>query len=292
MSNDHQRLRVITTGPAAPLRRTTVEVDGPALYHRAPRLSGSGGNLWLFYDIRQYTQQRAQHLLPDDGLVVTGPAGTTWTGAMLAEGRSCGPSTRFPSCRSSCTASTSPVRAARYARARRSRSSSGRSPRALHCPRTRLRRFTSGWSRTPVGALRFEHAPGEKYHYYHPRDVQLSVLQSNPLTIAAGAATQHPRPLPVPVHRPHDRPSARRGRLRQSGPAPQSAADRPKLHGWCQVWCSFGPATHGGLVSRAEDAAVPRRLGPGRGACRRRRVRCGDCDQSEQLSEPQQPGAR
>ena len=83
MRNDHQRLRAVTSGPLTVA--TTVEL---ALRYTTGRLGfRPGGNLWLFYDIRQYTQQRTQHLLPDDGLVITGPTGTTWAGAMLADGK-------------------------------------------------------------------------------------------------------------------------------------------------------------------------------------------------------------
>ena len=83
MTNAQDRLRAITNGPLTVA--TTVELA--LRYTTGQRGFRAGGNLWLFYDIRQYTEQRTQHLLPDDGIVVPGPAGTTWHRTMLADGR-------------------------------------------------------------------------------------------------------------------------------------------------------------------------------------------------------------
>ena len=185
MTNDRQRLRAITSGPLTV--NTTVEL---ALRYTVGHLGfRPGGNLWLFYDIRQYTQQRAQHLLPDDGLVVKGPAGTTWTGAMLADGKVVRTLDTIPQLPEflyglhvTCTG-----RALRPGEAVTIQLRS--QPEGFALPQNAIEAFHFWLVEDPSGALRFEHAPGEKYHYYHPRDVQLSVLQSNPLTIAAGAAT-------------------------------------------------------------------------------------------------------
>ena len=185
MRNKHQRLRAITTGPLTV--NTTVEL---ALRYTTGRLGfRPGGNLWLFYDIRQYTQQRTQHLLPDDGLVVNGPPAPPGPARCWPAGRSCGRSTRFPSCRSSCTVSTSPVRAAKLCPGETVTLLLRSQPEGFALPQNAIEAFHFWLVEDPTGALRFEHAPGEKYHYYQPRDAQLSVLQSNPLTIAAGAAT-------------------------------------------------------------------------------------------------------
>ena len=185
MATDHHRLRVVTSGPLTVA--TTVE---PALRYTTGQLGfRSGGNLWLFYDIRQYTQQRTQHLLPDGGLVITGPAGTTWAGAMLADGRVVRTLDTIPQLPEflyglhvTCTGGElGPGETVTI----RLRSQSD----GFALPQNAIDAFHFWLVEDPTGALRFEHAPGEKYHYYHPRNAQLSVLQSNPLTITAGAAT-------------------------------------------------------------------------------------------------------
>ncbi len=185
MTNDHERLRAVTTGPLTVA--TTVEL---ALRYTTGRLGfRPGGNLWLFYDIRQYTQQRTQHLLADDGIVVTGPAGTTWNGAMLADGRVVRTLDTIPQLPEflyglhvTCTGGELGPGETVTIRLRSQ-------PDGFALPQNAIDAFHFWLVENPTGALRFEHAPGEKYHYYQPRDAQLSVLQSNPLTIAAGAAT-------------------------------------------------------------------------------------------------------
>ena len=185
MSNDHQRLRVVTAGQLT----VGATVDLALRYTTGHRGFRPGGNLWLFYDIRQYTQQRTQHLLPDDGLVVSGPAGTTWSGAMLAEGRVVRTLDTIPQLPEflyglhvTCTGRELGPGETVTLRLRSQ-------PEGFALPQNAIEAFHFWLVEDPVGALRFEHAPGEKYHYYQPRDAQLSVLQSNPLTIAAGAAT-------------------------------------------------------------------------------------------------------
>ena len=185
MRVERERLRVVATGPLTVA--TTVEL---ALRYTVGRCGfRAGGNLWLFYDIRQYTQQRTQHLLPDGGIVVTGPAGTTWTGAMLADGRVVRTLDTIPQLPEflyglhvTCTGGELGPGEAVTARLRSQ-------PDGFALPQNAIDAFHFWLVEDPTGALRFEHAPGEKYHYYQPRDAQLSVLQSNPLTIAAGAAT-------------------------------------------------------------------------------------------------------
>ena len=185
MRNDHQRLRAVTSGPLTVA--TTVEL---ALRYTTGRLGfRPGGNLWLFYDIRQYTQQRTQHLLPDDGLVITGPTGTTWAGAMLADGKVVRTLDTIPQLPEflyglHVTGTGRELRPGETVTLRlRSQ------PEGFALPQNAIDAFHFWLVEDPTGALRFEHAPGEKYHYYQPRDAQFSVLQSNPLTIAAGAAT-------------------------------------------------------------------------------------------------------
>lgn len=185
MTNDHRRLRAVTAGSL-----TVATAVGLALRYTTGRLGfRAGGNLWLFYDIRQYTEQRTQHLRPDDGIMVTGPAGTTWTGAMLADGRVVRTLDTIPQLPEflyglhvTCTAGELGPGETVTIRLRSQ-------PEGFALPQNAIDAFHFWLVEDPIGALRFEHASGEKYHYYHPRDAQLSVLQSNPLTIAAGAAT-------------------------------------------------------------------------------------------------------
>ena len=185
MNNDQDRLRVITAGPLT--AASTVELA--LRYTTGQRGFRPGGNLWLFYDIRQYTEQRTQHLLPDDGIVVTGPAGTAWAGAMLADGRVVRTLDTIPQLPEflyglhvTCTGGDALPGQTVTIRLRSQ-------PEGFALPQNAIDAFHFWLVEDPIGALRFKHAPGEKYHYYQPRDAQLSVLQSNPLTIAAGVAT-------------------------------------------------------------------------------------------------------
>ena len=185
MRNNHERLRVVTAGPLTVA--TTVEL---ALRYTVGRLGfRAGGNLWLFYDIRQYTEQRTQQLLADDGIVVTGPVGTTWAGVMLAEGRVVRTLDTIPQLPEflyglhvTCTGGEAGPGETVTIHLKSQ-------PEGFALPQNAIAAFHFWLVEDPTSALRFVYAPGEKYHYYQPRDAQLSVLQSNPLTIAAGAAT-------------------------------------------------------------------------------------------------------
>ena len=289
MTTDHERLRVVTAGQLT----VGATVDLALRYTTGHRGFRPGGNLWLFYDIRQYTQQRTQHLLPDDGLVVSGPAGTTWSGAMLAEGRVVRTLDTIPQLPEflyglhvTCTGRELGPGETVTLRLRSQ-------PEGFALPQNAIDAFHFWLVEDPTGALRFEHAPGEKYHYYQPRDARLSVLQSNPLTIAAGAATN------IRVHCPSLSTGRTTARLRAEDAYgnPARLPNRPLAGQSCTTPGTIRAALDLPLTvaSSAERKTLP---SPSRARAQDvelavgGRVRHGDRDRSEQLPQPQQPGMR
>ena len=146
-----------------------------------------GGQLWIFYDIRQYTT-RQQRYLPA-GITITGPAGTSWTGTPLADGQQVRTLDTYPQVPEFLYALHVVCTGGTLAPGEQISIDLKTNPDGFRLPENAIDEFHFWLVEDPAGALTFEHAPGEKYHYFHPREAHLSILQGNPLAIESGPAS-------------------------------------------------------------------------------------------------------
>jgi hypothetical protein len=143
----------------------------------------SGGNLWIFYDIRQFGDR--QHTYGDKGLAVCGPEGTAWEAQGLMNGRQVR------------TFDIHPI-APEFLHAVHVRCASGTvserenvtiqlrtAPDGFVLPVNAIDAFHFWLVEDPLGELTLYHPERDKYHYFLPRETELSVLTSNSLTITA-----------------------------------------------------------------------------------------------------------
>jgi hypothetical protein len=148
----------------------------------------SGGNLWVFSDVRQFcglAASRLDYSLPD-GIVVSGPPGTTWTGEALRGGGVLRTLDLFPTITEflhglhvRCTGGAlSPGETVRIRLKTH--------PDGFLLPRNAIDDFYFGLVEDPHGELTFCPVPGDRYWNFHPRDVALRVHQSNGFAVAPG----------------------------------------------------------------------------------------------------------
>ena len=175
------RFRVSAKGPLQ------VGETVPLEFHYSPPAEGfqAGGNLWIFYDIRQFGDR--QHAYGADGITVSGPEGTSWEAEGLMQGRQVRTFDIHPP-------------APEFLHAVHVRCVEG-ALSAEDCIAIQLRTAPDGFVlpvnaidafrfwlvEDPTGELTLYHPDRDKYHYFLPREAELSVLESNALAIQEAA---------------------------------------------------------------------------------------------------------
>ncbi len=179
-ANANGRFQVRAEGPLQVAETVALEL------HYAPPPGGmqTGGNLWFFYDIRQFGERR-QTYRTADAITVHGPSGTAWQAEALLDGGTVrtfdihSPAPEFlHAVHVKCVGGT--VAAGdRIAIQLRS------VPEGFILPQNAIDAFRFWLVEDPLGELTLYHPDRDKYHYFLPREAELSVLESNPLTITA-----------------------------------------------------------------------------------------------------------
>ena len=141
----------------------------------------TGGNLWFFYDIRQFGDR--QHVYGADGISVSGPAGTAWEARALMDGRQVRTFDLHPPAPEFLHAVH--VRCAQGALAEDDEITVHlrTAPEGFVLPVNAIDAFRFWLVEDPTGELTLYHPERDKYHYFLPRAAELSVLESNALTI-------------------------------------------------------------------------------------------------------------
>jgi len=166
----------------------TCEVCRPVdlrLHYRAGEQGfQSGGNLWVFYDFRQFLT--GQQEFRENGITVSGPAGTEWSAQPLVNGRIVRNLEMHPqvpeflhAVHMRCTAGA--LKAGEQLTIRLFTH-----PQGFLLPQNAIDAFYFWLVEDPKGTLTFHQPEGDKYHYFLPREVPIVLLQSNPLSIRAG----------------------------------------------------------------------------------------------------------
>ena len=172
--------------------RFRVSVDGPLRVaetvklqlHYTPPAGGlrTGGNLWFFFDIRQLDEWVLDFTWPDS-IVVRGPVGTTWEAKALVDGGVVrtfdihAPAPEFLHVvHVKCVAGAVGARESVTLELRTA-------PDGFLLPRNAIDAFCFWLVEDPAGALTFYHPERDKHHYFLPREAELSLLESHPLTI-------------------------------------------------------------------------------------------------------------
>ncbi len=158
--------------------------------HYTPPAGGmqTGGNLWIFYDIRQFGE-RTHGYDSSGGISVKGPAGTAWEAEALVNGGTMRTFDIHPPAPEFLHALHVKCVAGALAEQDRISIDLNTSPEGFVLPQNAIEAFHFWLVEDPPGELTLYHPERDKYYYFLPRAVELSVLESNPLTINAGAAS-------------------------------------------------------------------------------------------------------
>ncbi|MCZ6636485.1 MAG: hypothetical protein O7G87_24070, partial [bacterium] len=167
--------------------RVCATVDLRLCYQTGEAGMVEGGNLWIFYDIRQYLE-RDQTFLSEGGVTVSGPAGVTWEGVPLVGGKVVRTFDIHP-------------QAPEFLHAVHIICTGGKvgpdetitiwlktDREGFRLPQNAIDAFRFWLVEDPHGELTFHH-PGGKYHFFLPRTLDPSFMVSNPLCIAPGPPT-------------------------------------------------------------------------------------------------------
>ena len=158
--------------------------------HYAPPAGGmqTGGNLWIFYDIRQFGERRHGYD-STGGISVSGPAGTAWEAEALVNGGTVRTFDIHPPAPEFLHAVHVKCVAGALAEQDRIAINLNTSPEGFVLPQNAIDAFRFWLVEDPSGELTLYHPERDKYYYFLPRAAELSVLESNPLTINAAAAS-------------------------------------------------------------------------------------------------------
>ncbi len=158
--------------------------------HYAPPAGGmqTGGNLWIFYDIRQFGERRHGYD-STGGISVSGPAGTAWEAEALVSGGTVRTFDIHPPAPEFLHAVHVKCVAGALAEQDRIAINLNTSPEGFVLPQNAIDAFRFWLVEDPSGELTLYHPERDKYYYFLPRAAELSVLESNPLTINAAAAS-------------------------------------------------------------------------------------------------------
>ena len=181
---ESERFQVSAKGPLRVAETVTLEL------HYTPPTGGlqTGGNLWFFFDIRQF-ETWVLPLGSPDSITVQGPAGSVWEAAALLGGgvvRTFDIHYPIPEflhvVHVQCVAGA--VAAQEWVAVELRTV-----PDGFLLPRNAIDDFRFWLVEDPSGELTFYRPERDKHCYFLPRDTELSLLASNPLTItAAGPA--------------------------------------------------------------------------------------------------------
>ena len=179
-ANANGRFQVSAEGPLRVAETVALEL------HYSPPAGGlhTGGNLWMFYDIRQFGDRR--HAFDaSGGITVEGPAGTSWEAEALVDGGTVrtfdihSPAPEFlHGVHVKCVEGTVSENEGVTIQLRSV-------PEGFLLPVNAIDAFRFWLVEDPLGELTLYHPDRDKYHYFLPREAELSVLESNPLTINA-----------------------------------------------------------------------------------------------------------
>ena len=190
---ESERFRVRVDGLLRVAETVTLEL------HYTPPAGGlqTDGNLWFFFDIRQF-ETWVLPLDSPEAVTVRGPAGSTWQAeALLGGGVVRTFDIHYPIPEFLHVVHVKCVAGALVARdwlAVQLRTVPG----GFLLPRNAIDDFRFWLVEDPRGELTFYLPERDKHHYFLPRDAELSLLASNPIAIeAAGPAALH---VSVPSH--------------------------------------------------------------------------------------------
>ena len=158
----------------------------PLELHYAPPAGGmqAGGNLWIFYDIRQFGDRK--HVYDsENGITVSGPEGTSWEAEGLMDGRQVRTFDIHPPAPEFLHAVHVKCASGNVAEGESIAIQLWTAPDGFLLPVNAIDTFYFWLVEDPAGALSLYHPERDKYHYFLPRAAELSVLESNPLTITA-----------------------------------------------------------------------------------------------------------
>ena len=151
--------------------------------HYTPPVGGmqTGGNLWIFYDIRQFGDRK--HTYGKDGIGVCGPEGTAWKAQGLMDGRQVRTFDIHPPAPEFLHAVHVQCAGGSVAEGEKITIQLRTAPDGFVLPVNAIDAFYFWLVEDPAGELSLYHPDRDKYHYFLPRAAKLSVLESNPLTI-------------------------------------------------------------------------------------------------------------
>lgn len=143
----------------------------------------AGGNLWIFYDIRQFGDRK--HTYGPDGITVSGPKGTAWEAKGLMDGRQVRTFDIHPPAPEFLHAVHVKCVGGALAEEDHISIQLHTAPDGFVLPVNAIDAFRFWGVEDPRGELTLYHPERDKYHYFLPRGAELLVLESNALTITA-----------------------------------------------------------------------------------------------------------
>lgn len=152
------------------------------LSYRAPQTGfQTGGNLWIFYDIRQF-QHKQQTFLPENGIPTEAPASTSWKAQPLVDGGVIRTFDTHPEAPEFLHAihiqNTKGMLSANETITIQPHTHTD----GFMLPHNAINAFHFWLVEDPTGELTF-YTDGGKYHFFLPRKANLSILKSNPISI-------------------------------------------------------------------------------------------------------------
>lgn len=184
---ESERFQVSVDGPLCVAETVTLEL------HYTPPAGGlqTGGNLWFFFDIRQF-ETWVIPLDAPESIIVRGPSGSSWKAeALLGGGVVRTFDIHYPIPEFLHAVHVKCVEGAVAARERLT-VELRTVPTGFKLPRNAIDTFRFWLVEDPTGELTFYFPERDKHHYFLPRDAELSLLASNPLEIeAAGPSALH-----------------------------------------------------------------------------------------------------
>ena len=177
-ANANGRFQVVAEGP---LR--VAETVPLALRYTAPAGGfQTGGNLWVFYDIRQFGARKHAYE-SDGGIRVAGPAGTVWEAEALLGGGTVRTFDIHPPAPEFLHAVRVTLIGGALQAGEGIEVELRTAPEGFVLPQNAIDAFRFWLVEDPAGSLTLYHPERDKYHYFLPRAAELSVLASNALTI-------------------------------------------------------------------------------------------------------------
>lgn len=144
----------------------------------------AGGNLWIFYDIRQFGDRK--HVYDaSGGITVHAPEGTAWAAQGLMDGRQVRTFDIHPPAPEFLHAVHVQCVGGALSAEDHITVELRTAPDGFVLPVNAIDVFRFWLVEDPSGELTLYHPDRDKYHYFLPREAEISVLESNPLQITA-----------------------------------------------------------------------------------------------------------